>query len=262
MCSTQETNASMAIHRRDMGHSDRQADLKTALARFESRMAAGAFSPYANRIEDPRKRWCTFLELIKRRGQRYAMCSLENFDICGRDSKRKTSVRDELRSFTTNMPERIASGSGLVLLGPPGTGKDHLLMACLREAILTHGFTVRWHDGLELFQQVKAAIARDGTGDFFKQLYTPQILALSDPVPPRDELTAYELSVLRNVIEKRYSSGLSTWITTNVQNYDEARKLFTSAVLDRLLHGTLELFCGWESYRTRMEAKPCATETN
>ncbi|MBN2293566.1 MAG: ATP-binding protein [Pirellulales bacterium] len=247
----------------DTEHSDRQPEsLDDAIAFFESWMGAGVFSPYAKRIENPKKRWSAFLDLVKRRGQRYALCTLDNFDFKSRDSKRKLGVLDELRSFSANMPERIANGSGLVLLGPPGTGKDHLLMACMRDAILMHGFTVSWHDGLELFQQVKAAIARDGTEKFFKQLYSPQILALSDPVPPRDELTAYELSILRNVIEKRYSSGLSTWITTNVQNYDEARKLFTSAVLDRLLHGALELFFGWESYRTRTEAKSCATATN
>ncbi len=154
-----------------------------------------------------------------------------------------------LDQFCSQMPEQIRQGGGLVLLGPPGTGKDHLLAAAMRSAIIDHGFTVVWTDGLRLYQRIKSAIAENKTEVFLKSMFRPQILALSDPVPPRDELTAYELSILRDIVEHRYSHGLSTWVATNVDNKADAQRLFSVAVLDRLLHGATEVFCGWSSYR-------------
>ena len=91
-------------------------------------------------------------------------------------------------------------------------------------------------------------------------MFRPQILALSDPVPPRDELSAYELSILRDVVEHRYSHGLSTWVTTNVDNQAEAQRLFSGAVLDRLLHGATEVFCDWSSYRRPVNQEKVSCE--
>ena len=156
-----------------------------------------------------------------------------------------TTVSD----FCDHMPDRIAGGGGLVLLGPPGTGKDHLLAAAMRSAIIDHGFSVAWADGLRLYQRIKSAIAKNKTEAFLESMFKPQILALSDPVPPKDELTAYEMCILRDIVEHRYSHGLSTWVTTNVDNKTDAKRLFSGAVLDRLLHGATELFCDWGSYR-------------
>lgn len=205
-------------------------------------------NPYTEFVIDERERFGLCKRLIEERGVRYANCDLSSFDIEG--DKERADVVSRVAEFIDDMPARLRSGNGgLILLGPPGTGKDHLLMATMKAATLQHGFRVRWVDGLQLFSDVKAAIANNETKTLINELCKAQILAISDPVPPRDELSAFELQVIRNLIERRYSAMRATWITTNVQTAADAKRLFSDAVLTRLLDGALELFCGWESYR-------------
>lgn len=177
---------------------------------------------------------------------RYAGCTLENFAT---PTAKHVAARDAVLDYCDLMRIRCEEGGGLVLLGPPGTGKDHLLMGAMRTAILDYGFSVEWHDGLRMFHRIKAAIATNDTERFIRGLVEPQILALSDPVPPRDELSAYELAVLRDVIESRYSKGLVTWVTTNVTNTEDAHRLMSVAVTDRLMHNATQVACNWKSYR-------------
>jgi DNA replication protein DnaC len=196
---------------------------------------------------DPVERLKVFREFVRQRGRRYATCSLDSFKAVEGSS----DVLSALKTFCDEMLDRLRmSQGGLVLLGPPGTGKDHLLMGVMRFAIIEHGLHVKWFDGLQLFNEIKQRIDSGTVLPFVNDLCKVQVLAISDPVPPRDLLSAYELSKLREIVDKRYSNGMATWITTNVQTAEDARRLFTDAVLSRLLDGALELFCGWKSYRS------------
>ena len=51
----------------------------------------------------------------------------------------------------------VASGVNVVLAGPPGTGKDHLLTALMWQAC-KFGFSVEWVNGLDLFAEYRDAI--------------------------------------------------------------------------------------------------------
>ena len=220
--------------------------LYAAVDKLLSTQSLEALNPYRAKM-DPVERLKVFREFVIQRGRRYATCSLESFaDIDG-----SREVLKALREFCEGMVERLCeSQGGLVLLGPPGTGKDHLLMGAMRIAILDHGLRVRWFDGLRLFDQLRQHIADQSVGTFVDELCKVQILAISDPVPPRDFLSTYELSKLREIVDRRYSDGMATWITTNVQTPGDAQRLFTEAVLSRLLDGALELFCEWKCYRS------------
>ncbi len=205
-------------------------------------------NPYRNPVTKHEHRLASFQELLVQRGMRYARCDLETFEVGACENRRK--VVDDLKEFVRDMPVRLRSGDGgLILLGPPGTGKDHLLMAAMKAAILNHGFEVRWVDGLELFSSLKAAIRSGDPQKIVKQFSEVPILAISDPVPPRAELSDYELGMLRQVVDRRYNAMRATWITTNVQTAEDGDRLLTAAVLTRILDGALHLFCGWECHR-------------
>lgn len=222
-------------------------DLAKAVAGLMRPESISAFSPY-HKVSDNRDRFSAFRSLSQKRGRRYVECTLNSFNV---NVDEQRNVVDQLKQFAKDMPTLLHKGNGgVILLGPPGTGKDHLLMGLMREAILTHGFSVTWVDGLRLFSMIKSAIKTDDVEDMLKEYVRVQVLAISDPVPPRDELTAYELAILRDLIERRYSQAMATWVTTNVQTKEDAVRLFTSAVLGRLLDGSTQLFCGWSNHRS------------
>ena len=185
--------------------------------------------------------------LVNNRGERYADATLDSFEIY---NENQTAVIDALRRFCKNMPRRLQDGTGITLMGPSGTGKDHCLMACMKAAIIEHGLTVRWHDGASLGESFRHAISRGKEHEMKTRLCSPQILAISDPVPARGQLTDYQLSILRDVIDWRYSRGRSTWITTNLEDYEQAKQMLTVPLLERLTHGAMELYFNWPSYRT------------
>ncbi len=223
-------------------------ELQQAVNNMVNDFQSRRHNPYTHRVEDPRERFAMLTRLIEERGVRYAHCDLDNFAVDGDEERGNVVAR--LTDFIDNMPERLTTAKGgLILLGPWGTGKDHLIMSAMKAAILRYGFRVRWVDGLEMLADVKAAIETHSTTTLVDQLSQSQILVISDPVPPRDELKPYELSIIRRIVEKRYSAMRATWITTNVQTADDAARLLSGPVLSRLVHGALELFCGWESHR-------------
>lgn len=229
---------------------DKTTRLFEAVERLLRPESLGNLSPYRSAMTNL-DRFEAFKQLCKYRGRRYACCDFENFTC---DTEQKRNTVDRLKKIALEFKSLCDNGNGgLVILGPPGTGKDHLLMAMMRSAIIHHGLKVKWFDGLRLFAEIKNAIGEGTVERLLSSLVGVQILAISDPVPPRDALSVYELSVLRDIVERRYNAQMATWITTNVQTAEDARRLFTDAVLSRLLDGATEVFCDWTSYRKPLE---------
>lgn len=214
---------------------------------FEQRLLQGDFSPFKKRLtEDERIK--SHRNLIKARGIRYAACSLDNFEIAHNKQREAMAT---IRGYASHMDEHLTNtnGGGLVLIGPAGTGKDHLLMAVMTIAILDFGFSCIWSDGIRMYHSLKNAISTNNTEREIVKYTQPQILAISDPLPPRDELSTYEMACLRDIIDQRYSSGLSTWMTTNLQSGEEARQKLTGPILGRICHNATEINCEWPGYR-------------
>lgn len=192
------------------------------------------------------------VDLLKRSlGNRYANCNLESFRVSDDPAVRNAqlAVLGQLQSFVDELPEVIRTGSGLFLFGPVGTGKDHLLSAVMLETA-NRGFSVAWMNGLDIFANARDAIADDtGEARIFERLTIPTVLAISDPLPPVGDVTAFQRSLLLRAIDHRYRHGKATWITINVGNRDEAEKRLGVQLIDRLTDGALCLVCNWPSFR-------------
>lgn len=155
-----------------------------------------------------------------------------------------------VRSYVDTIDERVENGDGVFLIGPPGTGKDHLAIAIAREAVVRLGVSARWLDGATLRSELRDAIS-SATQE--KRILGPYmragILILSDPVPPGSQLTDYQAEAIVRLIDRRYRQKLPTLVTANFRDEAEASRLLGSQVVDRLSHGGLRLRCQWESYR-------------
>jgi DNA replication protein DnaC len=195
------------------------------------------------------RRWaaCERARLQETVGCRYAHCSFDTFKV---NSRKQKAVLDALLGYAKDFPARYRGGTNIVLFGPSGTGKDHLLLGLARVAITEHHTKVRWQSGQELYSALRDAMKEDyPEGDVLSPYLGASVLLLSDPLPPRGELTEYQAASLFRVIDYRYRNLKPTWVTLNVASGEEAEKRMGVQVVDRLRHGALSLHCSWPSFR-------------
>ncbi len=192
--------------------------------------------------------WIALSTLWAERGSRYEDCTLDNFHVTC-DTQR--AVVQTLRQYVADLPEMLADGVGLIFNGPPGTGKDHLMAAVMREAV-NAGARLKWASGPALFARLRDSLDVDSSTEteWIATLRSPTVLAISDPLPPTGGLTNYQAAMLYAAIDGRYNMQRSTWLTMNTGGKDDAAKRLTEPILDRLKHGSIVLLCDWPSYRT------------
>jgi DNA replication protein DnaC len=160
----------------------------------------------------------------------------------------------KIKDIAGRLAELVGDGRGIVLLGAVGTGKDHLLAALLYAAA-NAGISCRWVNGQELYGQFRD---RMDTGereeDLIKRLVEPQVLAISDPIPPAGAPTAWNTGQLYRLLDRRYRDLKSTWCSLNAVDVADADAKLSAAVFDRLREGAEILRCWWPSYRERQKA--------
>ena len=184
--------------------------------------------------------------LTKAIGERYSGCRLDNFEVTTDAQK---SVVGSLMRFSEELEGNIKSGRGIVLYGPPGVGKDHLLVGMSHETVKI-GLTVKWCNGMDLFAERRDYIQRQlAEKDLLREYERPDVLVISDPVPPWGELREGQSEFLFRLIDWRYRRLKPIFVSANFANSDDAKSRIGSQVLDRLKHGSLCCHCKWESYR-------------
>ncbi len=121
----------------------------------------------------------------------------------------------EVKSVVYNYSVNFVPGAkGLLLCGQVGTGKTHLLVGIVRELTLNKGVPCRFLEFTHLLSQLRRAIEN-------QEKSTALLEALSSvPVLAIDELgkgrkTDWELSIIDELISKRYNRCLTTLFTTN-----------------------------------------------
>jgi len=189
---------------------------------------------------------------IRTRGIRYRRCRLSNYKIYDEpgDASRQQSVLAAVQDYQARVGQNLAEGCGLMLFGPCGTGKDHLLAAVIWEAIHVYRADVLWIDGVDLYGWFRDRID-DGEleSELVARFTTPEVLAISDPLPPFGELTRYQAEMLMRIFDHRYRHMRAVCTTINVEDRDELDTRITPQVAERLVDGNVCLFCDWKSYR-------------
>ena len=186
-------------------------------------------------------------DLVAARGVRYRNCRFRNYKC---DSAEQTKVKEQLEHYCHEIEANLHEGNGLVLFGPKGTGKDHLLMSVAYSAISAGSDAIKWCNGLELYAGIRDAISNKHTESSVKDpLVIAPVLWISDPLPPTGALTEHQQAILFEIIDRRYSNARPTWVSVNVASGSEAESRLGAATVDRLRDGAMTLFCNWESYR-------------
>lgn len=199
-----------------------------------------------------RKRNSVWNNYIKDRGKRYENCRSSNFII---DNDKQRKAVEQLKAYASEMKENLAAGKNVVLFGPSGTGKDHLITALVGAAVGTindERCSLCYSDGPSLFAAVRAEIgdnSLDIRDSIVYKFQTCWLVVLSDLVPPAAKLTDFQSDVVYRIVEHRYSSMLPMFLTINVRNRAELDAALGVAVSDRIIDDALTISCDWPSYR-------------
>lgn len=207
-------------------------------ARAAERTVRLAKRAEAQRIRDLSQRW---LDLVGAAGNRYHDCRLSTFKCT---TQQQSKVVEALNRYID-----ADTWESVILYGPVGTGKDHLAFSICRTG-LKAGKTVRWINGQQWFGTVRDAMDTDRSeASLIAELSRPDLLCISDPLPPVGGLSQHQSTMLYRLIDARYSKGLPTICTINVSSDQEADERMGAATWDRLTHDAYKLFCNWPSYR-------------
>jgi DNA replication protein DnaC len=129
----------------------------------------------------------------------------------------------------------ITAGRPVLLLGRPGVGKTHLMLAFGHLAV-HHGFSVRFFNASRLLELLYAALADASLEKVLRNLSRVDLLLIDDlrEIPPRPEYA----SLLFDLVDSRYQSRslmLSSNLSVNTWGKALGNPPLVAALVDRLM---------------------------
>ena len=148
----------------------------------------------------------------------------------------------------------VTQHADALFLGPPGTGKSHLVQA-IGFAVIQQGHRVFYREAHILVEDLAEAQLAGTRKDYLAHVTTVPLLIIDDLGMRKLPHTAAE--DLLEIVMRRYERA-STLLTSN-RPVDDWGKLLgdtaaVTAMLDRLLHHAHVLTCGPRSWRTRLHS--------
>jgi DNA replication protein DnaC len=180
--------------------------------------------------------------------------SLENFDFEFNPGINRAQIYELATGhFVTDRRD-------VLLVGPPGVGKSHLVQAIGRE-VLKAGFLVLYRSIFDLVRELLGQETQSGEGRLLSKYLKPDLLIIDDMglkvLPQKGG------EILLEIIMRRYENR-STMMTSN-RPIEEWGKLLNdvpaaSAILDRLLHHAEIIPINGRSYRLQSKARRAVPE--
>lgn len=181
-------------------------------------------------------------------GSRYQNCTLESYVA---KTPGQVEAVNQCRDYFERFSTYAKAGRGLIFIGPPGTGKDHLLIATMKQIMERYlRCKIRYRDGLSMIAELRCCKFDEDEAARIVDIYAaPSLLCLSDPIPPKAELEDAELRAMYRIIDRRYREQLPTCATLNVASRADLDLRMGPQSADRLCERAIVVKCNWESFR-------------
>jgi DNA replication protein DnaC len=182
-------------------------------------------------------------------GRRRAACfpvskSIEEFKVV--ESSVPQATFDYLASL-----EWIAAHENLVLVGPPGTGKSHLLVG-LGEAAVRSGKRVRYFAAAALVESLYRGLADNSVGRLIEGLLRADLVIIDElGFAPLDDTGSQLLFRFVAAAYERRSLGIASHWPFEEWGRFLPEHSTAVALLDRLLHHAVTVVTSGDSFRMR-----------
>lgn len=120
------------------------------------------------------------------------------------------------REYAKNFRDKLERGSGLILLGPCGTGKS-FGAACILNSVLEQGYQALMISIEKIAEQAEEA-GFEGRGEYFDELMNIPLLIIDDLGTARE--TEYMMEITNRVVSDRDKSMKPLIVTTNIPYED------------------------------------------
>ncbi len=142
----------------------------------------------------------------------YQHSSLSDFKIDG-PQKAASEALIKARCFVEQYP---LDKTGLLILGPTGTGKTHLAIGAIKELILDKGICCIFYDYSDLLKQIQNsynASVQTTELDILQPVFESEVLVLDDFGASRP--TEWVWDAVSLILKIRYNENRTVIITTN-----------------------------------------------
>ncbi len=168
--------------------------------------------------------------------------ALDDFDVAASSVPRPTF--DYLASL-----EWIRAAENCLVVGPPGTGKSHLLLGCGQRAV-EQGSRVRYFAAADLVESLYRGLADNTVGKVIDQLLRADLVLVDElGFAPLDETGTQLLFRFVAAAYERRSLGIASHWPFEDWGHFLPVHTTAAALLDRLLHHAVVVVTAGESFR-------------
>lgn len=179
--------------------------------------------------------------------RRFEHCEFANYQPVNEAAQHNLNA---CQRYAETWPERFKLGTGVVMMGNCGTGKNHLAVSMAKNIIRNHLASVEITDVMRLTRTVKSTWRHnvERTEDEVIEHFASLDLLIIDEVGVQFGSPA-EMTILQEIINARYESILPTILISNL-TFDRLKETIGERIVDRVTDGGRNrLAFGWESYR-------------
>jgi DNA replication protein len=124
---------------------------------------------------------------------------------------------EKCQDYAENFDTHYADGRCLILSGTVGTGKTHLAIAILKDAVEKQGYTGKYWTVNGLLQVIRSSYEKDSgfsESDVISSVTDTHLLVLDEVGATKQ--SEFEMATLFNIINSRYEWKLPTIIISNL----------------------------------------------